>query len=139
VLFLGCAVKEKPIYAVIKSDYVKIADQGFLKEGFGYKEIVIYKAGIRPVSMEIKNSVVCLNGKCMDKEKFIKNIDKSYPVNLLDNILEKKPLDFLGKITKTKYGFIQKSERFFYRVSKNSVLFKDRYEHILIMIKYLKD
>ena len=68
----GCSVKTTPVYAVIKTPTIKVADQGFLKEGFGYKQIIIYKAANAPIKITVKNSQICLNGRCMDKEKFIK-------------------------------------------------------------------
>ncbi|WP_457560631.1 hypothetical protein [Caminibacter sp.] len=139
LFFAGCSTKTTPVYAVFNTPDIKVADQGFLKEGLGYKKIVIYKAGMAPVSVTIKNSVICLDSRCMDKEKFLKSIDKNYPVDLLDRIIEREPISICGKISKTKDGFIQKNERFFYRVSKNSVLFKDRQKRVVIMIKYLRE
>ena len=138
IFLLGCSVKTTPIYAVIKTPEIKVADQGFLKEGFGYKQIIIYKAANAPIKITVKNSQICLNGRCMDKENFIKSLSRDYPVNLIDSILEKKPVDFLGKIIKEKDSFYQKTNRFYYRVSKKSVLFKDKKKKIIIMIKDLK-
>ena len=139
LLFLGCSTKTIPVYLAFNTPKIKISDQGFLKEGFGYKKIIIYKAGIKPFEIVVKNSAVCLNDKCMDKERFIENIDKSYPVNLLDSILDHEPLYFLGKILKKEDGFIQKNNRFLYIVKKNSVLFKDRKKRVVIMLRYLRE
>ena len=138
LLFLGCSTKTTPVYLTFNTPKIKISDQGFLKEGFGYKKIIIYKAGIKPFEIVLKNSSVCFNNKCMDKKRFIKDIDKNYPLDLLDDILNHKPLYFLGKILKKKDGFIQKNDRFLYIVKKNSVLFKDRKKRAVIMLKYLK-
>jgi hypothetical protein len=136
IFISGCSVKTTPIYAVIKTPTIKIADQGFIKEGFGYKKIIIYKAANAPIEITIKNSQICMNGKCIDKERFIKNICKKCPNDLFDKVLNKQPLTFLGKITKTKDGFIQKKNHYYYKVAKNRVLLKT--ENSLIMIKDLK-
>ncbi len=136
LFFIGCGIKTKPIYVAFNTPKLKIADQGFLKEGFGYREIVIYKAGVEPIKITLKSNEICLNFKCVNKKAFIKSLDKGYPYDLLDRILEKKPLWF-GKIIKIKDGFLQKDDRFFYKVTKDKVVFKDRAKKIVVLIKFL--
>jgi hypothetical protein len=121
LLFTGCATKEK-IYAVIKTPEFRISDAGILKKGFGYKEVIIYRFGSYPIRVVIKNSTICLNKTCMDKETFIKNyLGKEYPSNFFDKILDKEPM-------KLQKGWI-------YKRSKNKVLFKNK--DLLILIKKL--
>ncbi len=140
LFFVGCSVKTTPVYAVIKTPKIKISDQGFLKEGFGYKEIIIYKTGLKPFKVTIKNSYICLNSKCMDKEKFVKEyLGKNYPVDIFDLIIEGKPIKNFGKITKIKSGFIQRKESIFYKVQKDKVLFRDKNQNIIIMVKRLRE
>ncbi|NPA11499.1 MAG: hypothetical protein GXO62_04580 [Epsilonproteobacteria bacterium] len=123
LFFTGCSVKEKPIYAVIKTPTIKIADQGFIKEGRGYKEIVIYKAGLEPLRMVIKNSTVCIQKRCFSKEAFVRRfLGEGYESDIFDKILNKEPIK------------LKKSWR--YIRGKNRVLFKSK--DVLIMIKDLK-
>jgi hypothetical protein len=138
LFFIGCSVKTTPIYAVIKTPKIKISDQGFLKEGFGYKEIIIYKAGVEPVRITVKNSFICLNDQCMDKKKFVKKYLGGYD-DLFESILNKKPLKNFDKITKLKEGFLQKDKNIFYLVTKDKVLFKDKKRKIIILIKFLRE
>jgi len=131
----GCAVKTTPVFITFKSPQIKISDEGFLKEGFNYKELTIYKAGNVPVKFLIKNNKICINNQCINKYYFIKKYFDESDKNIFDTILEKKPFKNI-KIIKIKDGFIQK-KRFFYKVTKNSVLFKDK--KIIVFIKYLKE
>jgi len=139
ILFTACSMKTTPIYTVIKTPKIKISDEGFIKQGFGYKKIIIYKAGIKPFSITIKNSFICVNNKCQDKKVVLSSLNKNYPIDFFDRILNQKPLEFLGKIKKIENGFIQKKDGYLYKVTKNKVLFKDKNAHILILIKYLKE
>jgi len=136
--FIGCAERTKPIFMTFYSKKFKFSDQGFLKDGFGYKEIIIYKDGIKPIKFIIKNSYICFQNQCLDKQSFVKEFVGNYKKDFFDKILNKKALDF-GVIEKTKNGFIEKDTRRFYLVTKNKVLFKDRKNRLIILIKFLKD
>jgi hypothetical protein len=138
LFFFGCATKTVPVYTVINTSYIKVSDQGFLEKGINYKKLVIYKDANVPVEINLNNNTICLNKKCYSKYLFIKKLSPDYPKNLLDLIIDKKPIKNLGKITKIKDGFFQKNSRFFYLVKKNRVLFKDKLKKIVIMIKELK-
>jgi len=134
----GCATKTTPVYISINSPVIKISDEGFLKEGPGYKEIVIYKAGFAPVKLLIKEDRICVNNRCFNKYLFMRRYFKGFKKDIFDKILNKKPLS-LKFYKKTKNGFLEKSDNIYYLVRKNSVLFKDKKEHITIFIKYLKE
>ncbi|MEO1927064.1 MAG: hypothetical protein ABGX26_00025 [Nautiliaceae bacterium] len=122
LFFTGCSVKTTPVYAVIKTSKVKVADEGFLKEGFGFKKLIIYKAGSVPIEITLKNSVICINNICMDKEGFIKKyLGKNYPSDFFDKILNKECV-----------------RGFFCKERKGYILFKDKKRDILIMIKDIK-
>jgi hypothetical protein len=140
IFLFGCSVKTTPVYTVIKTPNLRVSDGGFLKEGFGYKEIEIYKGGIEPFKITIKNSYICLNKDCLDKERFVKKyLSDDYEKNILDLIIERKPIKNCGKITFIKNGFIQKNDRFFYKVEADKVIFKDRKKGIVIFVKELKE
>jgi len=123
IFMTGCATKTTPIYAVIKTPNIKVADQGFIKEGFGYKKIIIYKAGNAPVEITVENFRVCMNGKCVNKELFIKKyFGENYPTDFFDKILNKECIS----------GFYCKKY-------KNKIIFKDKKNGIVILIKELKN
>ena len=134
----GCATKTTPVFVTIKSPQIKLSDEGFLKEGLGYKEIIIYKAGSIPVKFLLKQNQICVNNKCFNKYLFIEHYFYGYKKDFFDRILSKKPLS-LKNIKKINGGFIQKSKNFLYIVKKNSVLFKDKKRKIIIFIKFLKE
>jgi len=122
IFFAACSVKTTPIYAVIKTPQIRVADEGFIKEGFGYKKLIIYKAANKPIEITIKNSYICFKNKCIDKATFIHNyISKTYPTDFFDKILN--------------YECIR---GFFCKSYKNKILFKDNKKKILIMIKEIK-
>ncbi|WP_456479168.1 hypothetical protein [Nautilia sp.] len=121
ILVVGCSTKTIPVYAVIKTPKFKVADQGFLEKGLGYKKLIIYKAANAPVEITLKNSYICMNGKCMDKEKFIKKyLPKGYPCDFFDKIFENKC-----------------PEGFFCKSDSKRIVFKDKKNGILILIKKL--
>ena len=138
IFSIGCAEKTKPIFMTFYSKKFKFSDQGFLKDGFGYKEIIIYKDGIKPIKFTIKNSYICFQNQCFDKQSFVKKFVGNYNKDFFDKILDRKILGF-GVIKKTKNGFIEKDTSRFYLVTKNKVLFKDRKNRLIILIKFLKD
>ena len=135
---VGCATKTTPVFVTVKSPQIKISDEGFLKEGIGYKEIIIYKLGNVPLRFTLKENKICLNNECINKYMFMKKYFNGYDKDFFDKILNKKPLR-KGDIKKTSSGFIQKSFNFIYVVKKESVFFKDRQKGIIIFIKYLKE
>lgn len=123
LMFTGCAIKTTPIYTTIKTPFINISDQGFLKEGFNYKKLIIYKAGNKPIEITLKNSFICLNGKCMSKKRFMKEfMPKEYPTNFFDMILDKKCIE----------GYVCKS-------SDDKIIFKDKKNKIFILIKELRE
>ena len=138
IFLAGCATKTIPVYVNINSPQIKVSDEGFLKEAPGYKQLIIYKAGNEPVKFTLKQNEICIDNECIDKNIFIKKYFKYLKKDFFDKILNKKPLE-LKFYKKTKNGFIEKSENIYYRVSKNSVLFKDKKGKIVIFIKYLKE
>jgi len=138
IFFIGCAEKTTPIFMTFNSKKLKFSDQGFLKERFGYREIIIYKDGVKPVKFTIKNSYICFQNRCFNKKRFINEFIGDYNPSFFDKILDKKVLGF-GTVVKTKNGFIEKDKTRLYLVNKNKVLFKDRQNHIIILIKVLKE
>ena len=121
LFFIGCSTKTTPIYAVIKTPKIKLSDQGFLKKGFGYKKVVIYKGGLKPFEITIKNSFVCIENRCMDKNTFVKEyVGSNYPPDFFDKILNKECV-----------------KGFFCKKGKNFILIKNKKD--LFLIKFLKE
>ena len=137
IFLVGCATKTTPVFVTINSPKIKIADEGFLKEAPGYKELIIYKLGSEPVSFTLKENKICVNYHCFNKKDFMQKYFKGFKKDFFDKILNKKPLS-LGFYQKTKGGFIQRSKNIYYKVSKNSVLLKDKKEKIVVFIKFLR-
>ncbi len=137
IFLAGCATKTIPVYVNINSPQIKVSDEGFLKEAPGYKQLIIYKAGNEPVSFTLKQDEICINNNCINRYIFMQKYFRGLKKDIFDKILNKEPLS-LGFYQKTKDGFVEKSENIYYRVSKNSVLFKDKKEKITIFIKYLR-
>ena len=131
--FISCSTK--PVFITFKSPKIKISDEGFLEEGIGYKKLIIYKIGSAPIEIVLKRDVICFEGKCVNKYIFMKNYLGIEDKNFFDTILEKKPFENI-KLIKIKNGFIQKSN-FFYKVTKNSILFKKK--NLIIYIKFLRE
>ena len=133
VFIIGCASKTTPVFVSIKSSKIKVSDEGFLEKGIGYKKLVIYKLGSTPITIILKNNLVCINNKCINKYFFVKKYFNIDDKNIFDIILDKKPFDNV-KIIKIKDGFIQKKD-FFYKVTDSIVLFKKK--NLIIYIKFL--
>lgn len=145
VLFLtSCSLKHEinfsaPYKIVIKTKDIAIGDSGFIKKADGYKSIEIFSAGFLALHVEL-GANACINGMCTDRLDFNRRFfGYSHYANLLDDILDKKEIySGMGKI-KLKDGFEQniktKHYNITYRVTKNSIYFKDKTNHILIKLK----
>jgi hypothetical protein len=126
ILFTGCSYKTTPVEVAFKKDNFAINDQGFLKENAFAKKIEVYQVGNLAFVFTIKNNSICINNKCYNKNMFIKELNPNYPSNLFEIILFHKAFKNV-KIVKTKDGFIQTTKNFFYKVTENKVLFKDKH------------
>ena len=89
------------------------------------------------MSFTLKENKICVNYHCFNKKDFMQKYFKGFKKDFFDKILNKKPLS-LGFYQKTKGGFIQRSKNIYYKVSKNSVLLKDKKEKIVVFIKFLR-
>jgi len=137
LLFIGCSYKTTPVIVAFKKNNLAINDQGFLKENSFSKKIEVYNVGQLVFVLTLKNNSICINNKCYDKKLFIHSLNSTYPYNLFDLIISKKPLPNI-KIKKTKDGFIQKTKNIFYIVTPDKVLFKDKSNNFLFLIKSQK-
>jgi len=133
-LFTSCTYKTKPIIVAFKKDNIAINDQGFLKENSFSKKIEVYNVGKLVFILTINSNNICINDKCYDKKLFMYKLNPNYPYNLFDLIISKKPLLNM-EIIKTKNGFIQRNKHIFYMVTKNKVIFKDKSNNFLFLLK----
>ena len=144
VLFLtSCSLKHDitfsaPYKIIIKTEDIAIADSGFVKKADGYKSIEIFTVGKLALHVELSNDA-CINGYCTDRLDFNRRFfGYKHYTNLLDDILDKKEIyNGVGKV-ETKNGFEQKIKTkqydIVYRVTQNSIYFKDKTNHILIKL-----
>ncbi len=148
VLFLtSCSLKHDinfsaPYKIVIKTQSIAIADSGFIKKANKYKSIEIFTAGTLALYVELGIDA-CINGYCTDRLDFNKRFFayKHY-ADLMDDILDKTAIYGGVAKVKTKDGFEQKIKTKYYdityKVTSDSIYFKDKKNHILIKLKRLK-
>jgi hypothetical protein len=136
ILFTGCSYKITPVQVAFKKDNFAINDQGFLKENSFSKKIEVYQVGNLAFIFTIKNNQICINNKCYNKTMFIKELNPNYPSNLFEIILSHKTFKNI-KVIKIENGFIQTTKNFFYKVTENKVLFKDKQKKFLFLVKKL--
>jgi hypothetical protein len=134
LIFIGCSYKTTPVIVAFKKDNLAINDQGFLKENYFSKKIEVYNVGQLVFVLTIKDKFICINEKCYDKKLFIHKLNPHYPTNLFSLIIEKKPIANI-KIKKLKNGFIQTTDTFKYIVTDKKVLFKDKKNNFLFLLK----
>jgi len=135
-LFTGCSYKTTPVEVAFRKNNFAINDQGFLKENNFATKIEVYQVGNLAFVFTIKNNSICINNKCYNKALFIHKLNPTYPSNLFETILSHKSFKNV-KIIKIKDGFIQTTKNFFYKVTKNKVLFKDKQKNFLFLVKKL--
>lgn len=143
IFILGCAIKphissSQTYKIIIKTKDIAIADGGFVRKAQGYKSIEIFSAGVLALHVELAK-MACLNGSCTTRDDFNRRFFGYKHYNkILDDILDKKAIYGGENKIKTKDGFMQiiKRDRYdiLYKVSKNSIYFKDRKNHILIKL-----
>ena len=142
-LFGGCSIKNykhtKTKLLVIKSPKLKFADVGFIRNDANAVELELFSAGIEVQKITI-NHLVCVRDGCMSKSGFNKDyLNKSYPDDILQNIILAKPIFNNKNLLKNKDGFEQyiknKDVDISYKVTKKSIYFKDKKNKILFKIK----
>lgn len=144
-IFHGCTtqiIKEESAFIVLKTNSIKYADMGFIRDNKHKMNIEMYSAGQPLVSIEINALNVCMSTfECMAKQKFNnKFLHHLYPETVLENIFRAKPI-FNGQgLTKTVEGFtqnIQNEKRYdiTYSVASDERVFRDTINNILIKVR----
>lgn len=144
LLFAGCAIKrdiqKSQSYVVaIKMKNIVFNDTGFLKYGKNFTELQLFDLANLVMDLKIDNNI-CLNSHCFGKEEFNRRfLSISYPKDLLEKVLRKKPIFEKMGYRKTKSGFSQIIKRknlyIKYIISSDKLYFKDFSHHILIKLK----
>ena len=146
LLFSACSVKNyehtESKIIIIKSSKIKFADLGYIRNSDKAVELELFVAGkvIEKISV---NHLICVSDGCMSKSGFNEDyLNRSYPDEILQNILLGYEIYDVTNIVKTQDGFEQnikdKSVDITYKVSTNAIFFKDRKNSIIFKIKDTK-
>ncbi len=139
------AVQEisKSYKVTMKTKKFSFSDTGFLVKSDNMIKLNVLAMGKPVLDLKVKKSDdVCVGSLCNTKLGFNQSfLSGEYPENLIENVLNKKPI-FDGKnLTKTKNGFIQniesKNYKIKYQISRGSIYFKDSKNRILMKLKEL--
>ena len=143
LLFSACSVKNyehtQSKLIIIKSPKIKFADLGYIRNSGKAVELELFVAGkvIEKISV---NHLICVSDGCMSKSRFNRDyLNTAYPETLFQNVLLGYKI-YAGKnAVKMQDGFEQNIEdenvNITYRVSSNTIFFKDRKNKIIFKIK----
>ena len=146
ILFSACSIKDyeqtKSKIIIIKSPKIKFADLGYVRNSGNSIELELFLAG-KSIKKIAINHLICVDDGCMSKSGFNEDyLHKSYPNDLLQDILLGQPIYESENMQKNKDGFIQqintKNVNIVYKVSQNSIFFKDKKNNIILKIKETK-
>jgi len=145
LISVGC-IKEEPtpqesLFIIWNSPNMRYADQGFLYKKRNALVLEIYSNAQPAITLSINQNQVCSSGLCISKESFNKKyLSANYPKDLIDKILNAKPIFNSKGLKKIDGGFTQKIKKsgkfnIEYRVQNGSIIFKDTLNNITIKIK----
>ena len=147
LLFLSaCSIKNyeqtESKLIIIKSPKIKFADLGYIRNSDKAVELELFVAGkvIEKISV---NHLICVSDGCMSKSGFNEDyLNRAYPDEILQNILLGHEIYDGKNRVKTDDGFEQnikdESVDILYRISTNTIFFKDRKNKIIFKIKDIK-
>ncbi len=145
-LALGGCMKQEPtpqegIFVVWKTPVMKYADQGFLYHEKKKLRLEIYASGQPALKLTVTPAQVCSGALCMGKKEFnLRYLSPHYPEDTLERILEGEEIFGGEGLKREREGFTQhlrKAGRYdlHYSVLKDSIVFRDTINHILIKIQ----
>lgn len=146
LVFSACSIKDydttKTKIIIIKSPKIKFADIGYIRNTNKAIELELFIAG-SPVEKITINNLVCVSAGCMSKSGFNEDyLHKSYPDELLQNVLLANEIYNAKNKTATEDGFEQKIQTqevdIQYRVDSKAIFFKDKKNKIIFKIKDTK-
>ncbi|MBL0707936.1 MAG: hypothetical protein JJW00_02715 [Sulfurimonas sp.] len=146
LLFSACSIKNydktQTKIIIIKSPQLKFADLGYIRNSAKSVELELFSAGVSIQKVRI-NYLICVDEGCMSRSSFNqKYLNKTYPSDILQNILLSKAI-YDGKgMLKKQDGFLQKIKNndvdITYKVGSKSTFFKDKKNKIILKIKDIK-
>jgi len=124
---------------IIKTDKMKFADLGYVKQRDKSIRLELFVAGQNVQIIEI-NHLICLNEGCMLRSNFNSEyLSENYPDTILQNIVLGTPIYNKKNLQKNEDGFEQKIQTsdvdILYRVTSKEHYFKDKKNKILFKIK----
>ena len=146
LFFSACSIKSyeqtQTKIIIIKSPQIKFADLGYIRNSDDSIELELFSAGTSIQKISI-NYLICVNEGCMSKSGFNEAyLNKTYPSDILQNILLSKSIYDGKNMIKAKDGFLQKIKNndvdITYRVTSNTTFFKDKKNKIIFKIKDTK-
>ena len=147
IMLASCSYTPSPyIYKAItlgiKSKKIRLNESAFLSYNSAQIVLDINSLDGKVIKIKINKDIngdICIDGDCLNKKDFNKKfLSNAYPVNILENILEARPIFNSKNKKRIKNGFYQKINNIVYRVTSKNILFRDRRNNILIKIRYLK-
>jgi len=137
----GLPEAQEGVFVVWKTPVVRYADQGFLYRGKERIRLEVYANGQAVMRLSVTPTQICSGTLCMSPETFnLRYLSPRYPKTFLMNLLSGKPI-FGGEGSKASpSGWSQEIHRMdeyaiYYRVSKDSIAFRDTINAIVIKIK----
>jgi len=146
IIFSGCSTKDYKItktkIIIIKSQKLKFADVGYIRNSDKSLELELFSAG-KAIEKITINHLICTTKGCMSKSGFNKEyLGVDYPSDILQNILLGREIYDAKNVVKTPYGFEQNiknnSVDIVYKVDAQKIYFKDRKNKIILKIKDTK-
>ena len=143
LIFSACSVKDYKItktkIIIIKSPKLKFADIGYVRNSDKSIELELFTAG-KAVEKITINHLICTTDGCMSKSGFNADyLSASYPDDILQNVILGQKIYGGKNLTKTKDGFEQHIKAWHvditYKVTSHAILFKDRYNKIILKFK----
>ena len=148
LFFDGCATRRyeagEPKLITLKTPKLKFSDTGYIRSAGEAVEMELFSAGQAAGRIEI-NHLICVDDEgCLSKSAFnTRYLNKHYPDEIMQHILQGKPIFKLRSLRRTKTGFEQyiKNEEvdIVYDVDGGRVYFKDRRNGILIKIREISN
>ncbi|MEA2111807.1 MAG: hypothetical protein U9P71_07145 [Campylobacterota bacterium] len=143
LLFSGCSVKEyapaTSVLVTFKSDAFRFSDMGYIRKSSRGVEVELFSAGNLVQNFQLEDDV-CTKKGCLNYDAFNQEyLHSNYPNEVLKNIFRGEPIFNKKGLQKTDDGFKQsikaKTYNVIYKISNNSIYFKDKINGILIKIR----
>lgn len=146
ILLSGCAT-HRPLHkqsyiVLIKSPKIRFNDIGYIIQSDDAIELQLYSAGMCIERFSI-GSLVCTQLMCISKARFNEEyLNSAYESKLLEHILRRRPIFDAKGLRRFEGGFEQQIRSrdydITYRVTKNSIYFRDSKNKILIKLKKME-